>query len=210
MRQREHDDLSRHLDGELDLDALPDGLRREAEAFARLMAPLRDERVTLPPEVRARVMAQVRSRSRPPWRLAVASMLAWVTTPKTLSLRPATAAVTVGAVIALGALVWSRAGQPDVEPTPTAAVTRFVFVAPGARSVAVTGDFVDWDPAGLPLEDPRGNGVWAVEVPLEPGVHHYVFIVDGSQWLPDPNASQVDDGFGQTNSVLLVPAGSSS
>lgn len=206
---REHEDLSRHLDGELDLEALPHDLEREAQAFARLMAPLRDERVTLPPSVRDQVMARVRSSGRARWWHADA-VLAWVTTPKTLSLRPLTAGIVVAA--ALAALVLARprvAGPRESGSAATATVTRFVFVAPGARSVAVTGDFVAWDPAGVPLEDPGGNGVWAAEVALEPGVHHYVFIVDGSEWLPDPNASQVDDGFGQTNSVLLVAPRSS-
>jgi hypothetical protein len=45
------------------------------------------------------------------------------------------------------------------------------------------------------------------EIALPPGLHHYVFVIDGAEWRPDPNAaSQVDDGFGQRNSVLLVPA----
>lgn len=207
---REHDDLSRHLDGELDLEALPEDLRREAEAFARLVAPLRDERVTLPPSVHASVMASVRSSGRARWRRAADAVYAWVTTPKTLRLRPATVGVAVAVALAVLVLVRPRvAGPPGLNPATTT-VTRFVFVAPGARSVAVTGDFVAWDPDGVLLHDARGNGVWVAEVALEPGVHHYVFIVDGSEWLPDPNASQVDDGFGQVNSVLLVAPRSSS
>jgi len=84
--------------------------------------------------------------------------------------------------------------------------TRFVFLAPQARTVVLTGDFVNWDPAGVPLAN-SGNGIWTAEVLLEPGIHHYVFVVDGKQWQPDPNAAmQVDDGFGQRNSVIVVPA----
>jgi hypothetical protein len=52
---------------------------------------------------------------------------------------------------------------------------------------------------------PVGDGRWVAELRLLPGVHHYVFVVDGTEWRRDPNAaSQVDDGFGQVNSVLLV------
>jgi hypothetical protein len=43
-------------------------------------------------------------------------------------------------------------------------------------------------------------------VALPPGVYQYTFIVDGARWQPDPLAvSQVSDGFGQVNSVLIVP-----
>jgi 1,4-alpha-glucan branching enzyme len=89
----------------------------------------------------------------------------------------------------------------------SAVSTRFVFLAPNARHVAITGDWVHWDPAGIPLSNPKKDGVWVGEVVVPAGLHHYVFVIDGTQWRPDPNAaSQVDDGFGQQNSVLLVPA----
>jgi len=102
-----------------------------------------------------------------------------------------------------------RPGVPAGGPVaPAASLTvpvRLVFVAPQATSVAVTGDFASWDPDGIPLTKPQGDGVWSVELELPPGLHHYVFIVNGTEWRPDPNAaSQVDDGFGQKNSVLLV------
>jgi hypothetical protein len=55
------------------------------------------------------------------------------------------------------------------------------------------------------LEDLRGTGVWTADVLLPPGVYQYTFIVDGTEWRPDPTAfSQVDDGFGQVNSVVIV------
>jgi len=41
--------------------------------------------------------------------------------------------------------------------------------------------------------------------PLPIGEHQYQFVVDGRTWRPDSTAhAQVDDGFGGTNSVIVV------
>jgi len=164
-----------------------------------------------PPELRRTVMERVRQIPDPLWKRAAD----WLLTPRTLTLSPATAAGL--AFAGLGLLIALRPGPADAPSAETASVvetepgaapesaTRFVFVAPGAASVRMTGDFVSWDPAGIELVDQRGTGVWTVDVPLEPGVYQYTFIVDGSEWRPDPHAvSQIDDGFGQTNSIVIV------
>jgi 1,4-alpha-glucan branching enzyme len=53
--------------------------------------------------------------------------------------------------------------------------------------------------------------VWTIDVPLEPGVYQYAFVVDGAEWRPDPRAvSHVDDGFGRENSVVIVSRESAS
>ncbi len=42
-------------------------------------------------------------------------------------------------------------------------------------------------------------------VSLQPGVHQYMFVIDGSDWITDPNAvSYQDDGFGQRNAVVAI------
>ena len=90
-------------------------------------------------------------------------------------------------------------------PAAAQVVTRFVFVAPQASSVHLTGEFLEWSEQGVALQDPRGTGVWTVDLPLDPGVYQYSFVVDGREWRPDPLAvSQVDDGFGRQNSVVIV------
>jgi hypothetical protein len=204
--QPEREPLSRYLDGELDYAALPEDVKPEAQRFERIVRALRDDPYGRPRDVRDAVMAEVRAATPSPWRRA----WQWARTPQTLRLSPLTGALALAAGLAI--LVVARSGNVARSPElagPAAgqrATTRFVFMAPQAGAVAITGDFVNWDPQGVPLTS-RGDGVWTVEVPLEPGIHHYVFIVDGHQWQPDPNAAmQVDDGFGQRNSVIVVPA----
>lgn len=77
--------------------------------------------------------------------------------------------------------------------------------APAAQSVAVTGDFTAWDPAGRPLK--RGpDGVWQATLLLAPGRYEYRYLVDG-QWADDPAcAERVPNGFGSENCVLRVDA----
>lgn len=79
---------------------------------------------------------------------------------------------------------------------------RFALRRPGAREVAVAGDFNQWTPAVLtPSSDEDGG--FSVEVPLAEGSYSYAFVVDGKQWVPDPAADRwVEDGFGQRNSVI--------
>ncbi len=201
--KREHEDLSRYLNGEIEWNDLPEPLRREAARFERISRAMGGERVILPPSVRVNVMTRVREASRSPWVRA----WDWMREPR---LSPLASALVAAALLVA---IWLR---PPVGPRSSdrgapaagrgAAPTRFVFLAPTARRVAITGDWVHWDPAGIPLTSPRGDGVWVGEMVVPAGLHHYVFIIDGTEWRPDPNAaSQVDDGFGQQNSVLLVP-----
>ena len=70
----------------------------------------------------------------------------------------------------------------------------------------VGGDFDAWN-GSYTLEDPDGDGVWTGRVPVEPGLHSYMFLLDGNEWVTDPRASRYnDDGFGNRNAVLAVAA----
>ncbi len=79
---------------------------------------------------------------------------------------------------------------------------RFALRQPGAKQVAVAGDFNQWTPSVLaPSAD--AEGVFTVEVPLAEGTYSYAFVVDGKRWVADPAADRwVEDGFGQRNSVI--------
>lgn len=81
---------------------------------------------------------------------------------------------------------------------------RFEIQAPGAQTVSLAGDFNGWDMNATPLSDENHDGVWTIELPLKAGrVYKYMFVIDGSKWVPDPSARRsIDDGFGGKDSVL--------
>lgn len=95
--------------------------------------------------------------------------------------------------------------QASGQVRDTVYVTRFVFVAPDAKQVAVVGDFNGWDTDSTHLVRHAGDGVWTVDVPLRPGRYDYAFYVDGERWVADPAAPPaVGDTFGRPSSVVTV------
>lgn len=108
----------------------------------------------------------------------------------------------------LGALLVVRPWQTR-SPRPAAGdAFQFVFVSPHAVSVALVGDFNDWDSARTPMQ--AAQGVWAAVVPLPPGRYRYAFLVNGSEWRADPGApAAIDDEFGAPSSVVTVGGGGS-
>jgi 1,4-alpha-glucan branching enzyme len=79
----------------------------------------------------------------------------------------------------------------------------FSFNAPAAMSVQLVGDFTHWQEN--PINLTKGpDGVWRAAVALEPGTHHYRFLVDG-EWRDDPECTvRVATPFGSNNSVRVV------
>jgi 1,4-alpha-glucan branching enzyme len=60
----------------------------------------------------------------------------------------------------------------------------FAFSAPEAMSVQLVGDFTQWQERPISLRK-TPDGVWQTSLELNPGTHHYRFLVDG-QWRDDP------------------------
>lgn len=187
----ESDRLREHLDGETaDAPLMPDE-QRDAERFLAAFAPLRADAPLAGPLFTARVMAAVEAEVRP---------------RRSIRLHPLAAAAAALALVAGGAGLARWLDGDRQAAAPPANVVRFVLVDRSAQALTVTGDFVGWSVTGVPMRDERGDGVWIAEVPLAPGVHQYVFIVDGREWRPDPAAPlTADDGFGRRNSVIVVP-----
>ncbi|MCI0391268.1 MAG: S8 family serine peptidase [Acidobacteria bacterium] len=81
----------------------------------------------------------------------------------------------------------------------------FCFHHDAAQSVALAGDFNDWNPAQSILTK-RQNGIWRIEIEaLPPGSYQYKFVVNNHQWVDDPNNGlKLSDGHGGFNSALHI------
>lgn len=152
-----------------------------------------------------------------------------LTGPVTLRVRPASAVVTA---LLLGIAAWTmwptgslrvETGSPTaskvsgktqqaVQETATPATERgrtvwirFLYTNSDADSVAVAGDFSEWDPVPLSPRTVNGETVWTGLVPVPRGEHEYQFLINGDQWVTDPLAPvKRSDGFGAKNAVLNV------
>jgi 1,4-alpha-glucan branching enzyme len=90
-------------------------------------------------------------------------------------------------------------------PVATPAGVRFVLLQPAARSVALAGSFNQWSANLQPLAREGSRGLWTIVVPLPPGEHLFMYVVDGTRWISPPLAEDyVDDGFGAKNGVVVV------
>jgi hypothetical protein len=190
--------LQAYLDGALPLEDLPEDLRVEAVRWEALAEEIRrGSPVGAPLGFDARVLSALdgaRSRGRPRW-------LDWLLRPRLVPVPPAAAIAAVAAIVLVAGLL----GLPGGGALDDARVyVQFVVDAPTAETVHLVGDFTEWQPT-VELTDVDGDGVWSGRVPLLPGVHEYMFVIDGADWITDPNAAGYqDDGFGQRNALVAV------
>jgi hypothetical protein len=84
-------------------------------------------------------------------------------------------------------------------------VHQFTYYQKGLESIALVGQFNDWDADSTALTE-VSPGVWSVSVALRPGVYEYQFILNGKQRVADPTMPQVSSDFGSPNSVVKVSA----
>ena len=147
----------------------------------------------------------------------------WLVGPQTIQVRPGLVAAAL--VLLLGATVtfWPALrpavpGEPVAPSRPSANASsatavaqeevvwaRFMYANDEASSVAVAGDFSEWEPIPLSEKTVDGQTVWTGMVPVPKGEHQYMFVIDGSRWVTDPLAPvQRSDGFGNKNAVLQL------
>ena len=188
--------------------------------IARVARELRKpERID--PAFDARVMAEIRGGRAPG---AGRSAWQWLVRRRSFQLSPLGGLGLAGAMAAALMLAVSLDGgpsalapegavveqAPNVTPVSAAAAAttiqavQFVFRAPSAHSVALVGDFNDWDGEATPLR-PAAGGLWTVTVPLAAGRYTYTFIVDGERWMADPAAPPAPpDDVGRPSSVVTI------
>jgi len=190
--------LQAYLDGDLPFERLPAQLRTKAEAWDGLLEEVRaGTPAGAPLGLDTRVLAALDSDRRPAW----PRWIAWLLRPRMVPVPPAAVLAAAAAVI----VILGFLGLPGNRAIAESRVyVQFVVDAPTAETVHLVGDFTEWQPT-VELEDPDGDGVWAGRVPLLPGVHEYMFVIDGAEWVTDPNAAGYqDDGFGQRNAIVAV------
>lgn len=228
------DRLRRYLDGEADASELTPRLREGARRWRAFAEAVRERTPRdAPAGLEERVMREVHAAPTPAAAAGEAEHpllrgLRWLFRPVRVALPPA-----VPVAAAAGVALWLLVG-PDLviegegsaerraaEATSAAAASagpgpaqgsggtaqvyvEFTLEAPNAGEVSVAGDFTDWAPS-VELHDHDGDGVWSGRVPLQPGIHEYMFVVDGQRWVTDPHAERYTrDGFGNRNAVLTV------
>lgn len=144
--------------------------------------------------------------------------------PQTIQVRPGLVAAAVVLLVGAAVTLWPtpRSTAPSTEPAAqtappasTSAATPvaqrevvwmpFMYANDEASSVAVAGDFSEWEPIPMSEKTVDGQTVWTGMVPVPKDEHQYMFVIDGSRWVTDPLAPvQRSDGFGNTNAVLQL------
>ncbi len=197
-----NNELNDYLDGDRELEELSPEAQAEAEAWRRLTGEMKaDEPKQAPPWMENAVMSEIALARAPK-----EGVFDWLLRPRTIRLSPLTSLAMAAAAVAVVMLLPN--GAP-VEPLPgpvavTQILVEFSLEAPGATTVAVAGDFSGWE-SNFVLEDADGDGIWTGRIPITPGLHKYMFVIDGTDWVTDPGAQRyADDGFGNRNAVLAV------
>jgi 1,4-alpha-glucan branching enzyme len=95
--------------------------------------------------------------------------------------------------------------RPSLAPAATPDGVRFSLAHADAKSVALAGTFNRWSISSHTLVREGTSNVWTLVVPLPPGEHLFMFVIDGAQWITPPLADDfVDDGFGAKNGIAIV------
>ncbi|MBI3047215.1 MAG: hypothetical protein HYY76_02785 [Acidobacteria bacterium] len=209
------DRIDKYLDGALDHAALTPAEQAQADTVGRVIEHTRTFVAARPvPDFSDRVLRQIQTQrlrpAAPRPQDVLQRLLEHVWTPRQVSfrIRPAYAMVAAAALIVLVlSLPGSLRSRTDTAPLVAEAVqpqllVQFRLQAAEASDVRLAGSFTNWEPQYRLHE--AAPGVWTITVPLPPGVHDYLFVVDGQQWVPDPEAQHVSDGFGGINSRIAI------
>ncbi len=88
----------------------------------------------------------------------------------------------------------------------------FTYHDPYAGSVHLAGQFNNWSMNTTPLTMDE-DGTWRVVVSLAPGKYEYKFVVNGSEWVADPDNPRIVGAYGNSEVVIdedgepVIPGG---
>ena len=77
----------------------------------------------------------------------------------------------------------------------------FTYSDSNAGSVHLAGDFNDWNMNATPLTM-DDDGTWSVVVDLGPGECEYKFVINGSEWIADPDNPTIVGEYGNSGLSL--------
>jgi 1,4-alpha-glucan branching enzyme len=97
-------------------------------------------------------------------------------------------------VICVGAILLTRASA-------SAEDHEFRYKAPDAKSVELMSDFNGWKAVQMTK---GSDGVWTAKVSLSTGTHAYKFLVNGTDWVFDPDNSNKKTVDGVENSAVEI------
>jgi hypothetical protein len=208
------DETDRYFDGAPDNGALDPDARARAERVRQAIEEARTFTTARPaPDLTDSVMRQIEHQGLHPAKLTPWGVLAraaaslWAARNVSLTVRPVYGIAGVAALVLFNA--FAPSGPPLLAPAAIAPepqlFVQFRLEAPDASDVRIAGSFTGWE-ARHQLHQ-AGPGLWTITLPLTRGVHDYAFLVNGTEWVADPFAQRVNDGFGGINSriALLAP-----
>ncbi len=203
MSERENDPFIEQIAGELRRP-----VRFDSSFESRVMAEIDPSSGALPIERKRSTPWILRPRTfyvSPLAGIAVAAGLVAIITMSVLrTIPPADLAANAGTTPAKVPVdVTPASFDPNEAVAPVLTTAPFMYIDRNAKSVAIVGNFNDWDASKGALTR-SSDSVWTGSVKLAPGRYEYQLVVDG-KWIVDPSAQHsAQSEFGGTNSVLIV------
>jgi 1,4-alpha-glucan branching enzyme len=77
----------------------------------------------------------------------------------------------------------------------------FRYKAPDAKSVELMGEWNGWKSIPMTKGD---DGVWTAKVSISPGTYGYKFLVNGTDWVFDPDNPNKKTVDGVENSAVEI------
>jgi hypothetical protein len=183
------------LDGRIDPAACTPDESAQLSEYREALARLEASRIRAPAGLTAQIIASL-LRQRP----AMATGRGHTFWPESRQwMAPAFAGAAAMLLLSFGILHFRDSPQRKT------VLMHFEIHAPGAHMIDLVGSFNQWTPGAIRLEGPDASGHWKTDVKLPEGLHEYQFLVDGKNWVTDPNAmTHRPDGFGHENAVVDV------